>query len=101
MTKKKAIENYKNQIKTDQNIFYEDLGYLMRGKNYVTEERTDSRIEEEVQYKKILQLFLRFFGDATDFTFVIVSDLSLGESIPLIEIYIVSLSVNDTVPADF
>jgi len=101
LTKKKAIENYQNQNKTDQNIFYEDLGYLMRGKNYVTEERTDSRIEEELQYKKILPLFLRFFGDATDFTFVIVSDLSLGELTPLIEKYIGSLPVNDTDPADF
>src|SRR5690625_7782710 len=75
LTKKKAIENYQNQNKTDQNIFYEDLGYQMRGKNYVTEERTDSRSEEEWQYKKILQLFRRYVGHATAFSLVQSSDV--------------------------
>lgn len=91
MTKKRAIENYRHKNITDETVFYQDLNYLMRGKDYVTREMTDSIIEEQLHFKKMLPVFHRFFGDAGGFTFVIISDSELGALVPYINNYIGSL----------
>ena len=96
ITKKMAIENYQKQNKTEKDIFYEDLGYLMRSKNYVTDEMTDSRIEKGLDFEKVIPVFNSSFGNAYGFTFVIISDASIEELTPFIETYIASLPSYET-----
>lgn len=94
ITKEMAIESYQKQNKTEEKEFYKDLGYVMRGENYVTAEMTDARIEKGLEYAKVLPLFNRSFGNAYGFTFVIMSDASIEDLTPFIETYIASLPSN-------
>lgn len=91
ITKKMAVESYQKQNKTEEKKFYEDLGYVMRGKNYVTDEMTDFRIEKGLEFEKVIPLFNRSFDNAYGFTFVIISDASIEDLAPYIETYIASL----------
>src|SRR5690554_73148 len=91
LTKKRSIESYQNKNITDQTVYYQDLSYLIRGKDYVTQEVTDSIMEEQVQFEKMLPIFNESFGNANGFTFVIVSDAELDDLVPLINRYIGSL----------
>lgn len=91
MTKKRAIENYRNKNRTDETIFYQDLGYLMRGEDYVTRETTDSIIEAQLHFEKMIPVFHSLFGNAAGFTFVIISDIELETLTPYINKYIGSL----------
>lgn len=91
IAKKMAIESYQKQNKTEKKKFYEDLGYVMRGKNYVTDEMTSSRIESGLELEKVIPLFNHSFGNAYGFTFVIISDASIEDLAPYIETYIASL----------
>ncbi|MDD4459978.1 MAG: insulinase family protein [Proteiniphilum sp.] len=91
MTRKRSIENYRNRNVTDQSLYYRDLNYLMRGKDYVTSELTDSVVEEQVSLDQMVPLFHQSFGNANGFTFVILSDLELEQLTPYITRYIASL----------
>ncbi len=91
LTKKRLIEEYKNKNITDQTIYYQDLNYLISGKDYVTSELTDTIIEEQMLFEKILPIFNDSFGNADGFNFVIVSDVELEDLIPYINQYIASL----------
>ena len=95
LTKKRAIENYRNKNITDQTIFYQDLNDLMKGVDYVTREMTDSVMEAQLQFDRMVPLFHQAFGDANGFTFVIVSDMGLDRLIPYIERYIASLPASE------
>ena len=96
LTKNMAIESYQKQNKTQQSTYYEDLSYLMRGKDYVTDNMTDIRIEKDLDFEKILPIFNRSFGNAYGFTFVIISDATIEELTPYIEKYIASLPSHKT-----
>ena len=96
LTKDMAIESYQKQNKTLQTTYYEDLSYLMRGKDYVTDKMTDIRIKDDLDFEKILPIFNRSFGNAFGFTFVIISDASIEELTPYIEKYIASLPSHKT-----
>lgn len=96
MMKKRAIENYQNKNVTDETIFYQDLNYLMRGKDYVTVEMTDSVIESQLHFEKMIPVFDKLFGDANGFTFVIISDMELETLTPYINRYIASLPGNES-----
>ena len=95
LTKKRAIENYRNKNITDQTIFYQDLNDLMKGVDYVTRELTDSVMEAQLQFDRMVPLFHQAFGDANGFTFVIVSDMGLDRLTPYIERYIASLPASE------
>lgn len=96
ITKSMAIESYQKQNKTKQKQYFEDLGHLMRGKSYVTDEMTDTRIEQDLDFEKIIPLFNHAFGNAYGFTFVIISDASIEDLTPYIEKYIASLPSQKT-----
>ena len=91
LTKKRLIEEYQNKNITEQTVYYQDLNYLISGKDYVTKELTDTIIDEQVQFDKILPIFNDSFGNADGFNFVIVSDSELEDLIPYINQYIASL----------
>ena len=91
LTKKRLIEEYQNKNVTEQTVYYQDLNYLINGKDYVTRELTDTIIEEEMQFEKIIPIFNRSFGNANGFNFVIVTDSELEDLIPYINRYIASL----------
>lgn len=95
LTKKRAIENYRNKNITDQTIFYQDLNDLMKGVDYVTRELTDSVMEAQLQFDRMVPLFHQAFGDANGFTFVIISDMGLDRLTPYIERYIASLPASE------
>ena len=92
LTKDMFIKNYRNKNITGENLFYQDLNYLMRGKDYVSEELTDSILLTHVDINRIIPVFKKSFGNASGFTFVIVSSASLETLIPYIEIYLGGLN---------
>lgn len=96
MTRKRSIENYRNRNVTNQTLYYRDLNYLMKGKDYVTNELTDTVIEEQVSLDQMVPLFHQSFGNANGFTFVILSDLELEQLTPYITRYIASLPASST-----
>lgn len=95
LTKKKAIEDYRNKNVTEQTLFYRELDELMRGVDYVTREMTDSVIEQSLHFDRMLPVFRQAFGDANGFTFVIVTDMELDVLIPYLERYIASLPASE------
>lgn len=95
LTKKRSIESYRNKNITDQTIFYRELDYLMKGKDYVTREMTDSVIEEQLHFDMMVPVFNKAFGDAKGFTFVIITDMELDVLSPYINRYIASLPASE------
>ena len=91
LTKKRLIEEYQNKNVTEQTVYYQDLNYLISGKDYVTMELTDSIIDKDVQFEKVLPIFNESFGNADGFNFVIITDSELEDIIPYINRYIASL----------
>ncbi|NGM61328.1 insulinase family protein [Sphingobacterium sp. SGG-5] len=72
--KEKAIDAYRHTNKTPAAIFGRDLGYLLNGKDYTTQEVTDTVIREELYQDRILPVFERAFGPAAGFTFIVIAD---------------------------
>ena len=95
LAKKRSIENYQSKNITDQTIFFRDLNYLMKGEDYVTREMTDSVMEAQLQFDRMVPLYHQAFGDANGFTFVIISDMGLDKLTPYIERYIASLPASE------
>ena len=95
LTKKKAIEDYRNKNITDQTLFYKELNELMKGSDYVTREMTDTVMEQGLQFERMVPVFQQAFGDANGFTFVIVSDMGLDVLTPYLERYIASLPASE------
>ncbi len=73
-TVEKSKESYRTKQKTPGEIFGEEVSYLLNGKNYSNAELTDSIIENCVRSEDMIPLHKRFFGPATDYTFVILAD---------------------------
>lgn len=91
MVKKRAIEDFRNKNVTDETLFYQDLNYLIKGQDYVTRVLTDSIMEEQLVFEKMLPIFDKLFSDVNGFTFVVISDIELDRLTPFISKYIASL----------
>ena len=91
MTLDKLKENYRTKQETPQERFSRDLGWLMGGRNYTNAVLTDTLIERMVRQEDMLPLHHRFFGPATDYTFVILGDCDLEDIRSHISTYIGAL----------
>lgn len=72
--KEKAMDNYRHTNQTPSSIFGRDLGYLLNGKDYTTQEVTDTVIANGLKQDRILPIFERAFGAASGFTFIVIAD---------------------------
>jgi predicted Zn-dependent peptidase len=91
MTLDKLKENYRTKQETPQERFSRELGWLMGGRNYTNAVLTDTLIERMVRQEDMLPLHHRFFGPATDYTFVILGDCDLEDIRSYISTYIGAL----------
>lgn len=73
-TVEKSKESYRTKHKTPGEIFGEEVGYLLNGRNYSNAELTDTLIDRYVRAEDLIPLHHRFFGPATGYTFVILAD---------------------------
>lgn len=89
--KEKAIESYQNKNETGSEKFYHGLADLLQEDNHTTRKLNDTIIIRELHADKALKVFNDTFGGAGNFTFVIISDLSLEELEPYIETYLAGL----------
>lgn len=91
MTLDKLREGYRNRRDTPRDVFTRELGWLMSGRSYTNAPMTDSIIDHCVQPADILPLQHRFYGPATGYTFVILSDCDLSDVRTYISTYIGAL----------
>lgn len=87
----KLIENYLTKRKTPTEIFGQQLGWLLSGRNYTNAVLTDTIVRQLVKPADMLPLYKRFFGTADQFTFLFLGDCTLEEARPLISTYIGAL----------
>lgn len=80
-----------------QNYFYnERLGVLYN--HHPRAPRYISRVDlDKISLDRAFEIYQQRFGDASDFTFVIVGAFTIENITPLIETYIASLPTSDTV----
>lgn len=95
-TKAKSIENYLTANKTETDHFYRKLELLIGGNNYTKREMTDTVINSELQYNRLLPVFHSGFGSANGFDFLIIGDCTFDEVRPLIEKYLGGLPSGKT-----
>lgn len=91
MTLDKLREGNRNRKDTPRDVFTRELGWLMSGRNYTSQQLTDSIINTAVRQDDILPLQHRFYGPATGYTFVILSDCDLADVRPYISTYLGAL----------
>lgn len=72
--KTKAIDSYRHTNQTPASIFGRDLGYIINGKDYTTQEISDSVIQAGLQADRVLPIFDHAFGAASGFTFIVIAD---------------------------
>lgn len=88
VVKKRSIQNIKNKNPDAAEIFGKELKYVLRAKDYVTEELSPEDLEEKLELEKIKKTYDHFFGAANDYTISIISDRDLEQVMPLIQQYI-------------
>lgn len=89
--RKKAIESYQTANTTQSDIFYEDLSYLIQGKNYTNRKLTDTIIENELKQDQLIGTFNKLYEGAKDFMFVIIGNCSKADIEPYITQYLAAL----------
>lgn len=94
--KQKTIDNYLTANKTESDKYYEQLRLLLEGPSYVKRELTDSLINAELSFERLLPLFNQNFGGANNFEFIIIGDCDSHKIKTLIETYLASLPAGDT-----
>ena len=75
----KLIESYRTTKKTPEQIFGQQVGWLLNGRNYTNAEITDTLVTELVKTDDMLPLFNRFFGTADGYTFIVMGDCTLDD----------------------
>ena len=88
MTLDKLREGYRNRKDTPKDAFTRELGWLMSGRNYTNEQMTDSIVDHCISQEDMLPLQHRFYGPATGYTFVVMTDSELDDVRPYISTYI-------------
>lgn len=91
MTLDKLREGYLTREETPQSRFSRELNWLMNGRNYTNRELTDTVIDRLIDQRDMIPLHQRFFGPATDYTFVIMGDCDLSDIRSYISTYIGAL----------
>jgi len=91
LLRSKSIENFRTANRTPSMMFNRELGYILQGKNYVNRELSDTLIEKELHFGRLLPIFQRMYGSADGFTFILTADCEVEELIPFIERYIGAL----------
>ncbi|GAB6123688.1 M16 family metallopeptidase [Dysgonomonas termitidis] len=89
--KKNAIESYRTANKVESGKFYEDLSYILQGKDYTNREVSDTILENELKLEALIPIYNHSFGGAKDFTFVIIGDCDLEAVTPYITQYLAAL----------
>jgi zinc protease len=87
-TKRQSIEAYRTQNRTASTVFYQDLQYLLNGRNYVTRELTDTLLERDFQLDWLMPAFQHSFGSADGYTFILMSDCEYAELEPYVLRYL-------------
>lgn len=68
--------------------FRNELNFLIKGKDYTTIPTTPEMIEEGLHVSDMIPLYNAFFGNAFDYTVIIISDQKLDDLLPYIETYL-------------
>lgn len=87
-TKEKSIESYLTANKTETDQYYRELEQLLNGNDYTKRELTDTVLQTELRYERLLPAFHSAFGAAAGFDFLIIGDCTLEEIKPFIEKYL-------------
>jgi zinc protease len=93
--KEKTIEKYLTSNKTATDTFYQDLGIILNGENYTRRELSDSILNHELDYDRMLPVFHQNFGNADGYKFVIIGDYPFKKIKSLVVRYIGGLPSGD------
>lgn len=94
-TKDQSIESYLTTNKTETDRYYRELELLIGGDDYTKRELSDTVINSELRYNRLLPVFQSNFGPANGFDFLIIGDCSPEEIRPLIEKYLGGLPAGE------
>ncbi len=83
-----AIEKYLTANRTEEELYYRELGWLLQGKDYTNRELTDTILRNELIRERLLPVFDNCFGSASGYTFVIVGDCNFEDLEELVLMYI-------------
>ena len=95
MTLDKLREGFRTRKDTPKDVFTRELGWLMSGHNYTNVDLTDSLVDHAIRQDDMLPLHHRFYGSATDYTFVIQGDCKLDDVRQYISTYIGGLPAGE------
>lgn len=90
-TKALSVQSAKNKNKTKESLLSDSLSSILATRDYTNSELTAARIEAQVQMSSILPVYEKFFGNASGYTYVVMSDTTVDALIPYIEKYIASI----------
>lgn len=89
--KQTAIENIPAKPKSANELFQEQLAYLVRGKDYTTRPKTKESLEKSLQEQKINEIYHDFFGVADNYVITVITDEELETILPFIKQYVGSI----------
>lgn len=87
-TVEKTKESCRNKQQTASEIFQEQLGWLLNGRNYTNSPLTEEIIDNRVKENEMIPTFNRLYGAADGYTFIILGDCTLEDIKPYIEKYL-------------
>ncbi len=85
-----TLEWVKNRRKQPERAFFEDMGTVAVG-NHARRRPPEVADVEKVDLDQAIAFYQDRFGDASDFTFVVVGNVELATLRPLVETYLASL----------
>ncbi len=88
--KQGQLEYVANRRVVPENEFYEDMGVVL-SKGHARRTPPEAADIEKVDLDQALAFYQDRFGDATDFTFVVVGNVDVDKLRPLVETYLASL----------
>lgn len=94
--KQKAKQIFLTSKKSAADQFLEEVTRQVQGATYANRIISDSVLESEFHFERVLPVFNKCFGAANDFAFTILTDQPFDEIRPLVEKYLATLPTGET-----
>ncbi|MCM4166762.1 hypothetical protein KCTC52924_01613 [Arenibacter antarcticus] len=85
--KDRMLKSLENKETTSKDAFFEELKYLIRGKDYTTKPQTVQKIQQNLTIESIEPIYNSFFGVADNYVITVLTDQELPAILPLIKTY--------------
>lgn len=90
-TKQRTIASIENSLSSPSYDYSRALTTMLNGESYVTDALTPERVQQELKYEDVLDVYKARFGSARGFTFIILGNYKPAEVKPFVEQYIAAL----------